>query len=76
MNRQEIVSPPINYNKPSFLGGKHALDENQQSSTFRTVGPNEDSTVNYKGKKYSDLYQNSSSSNMKAGFYGKSRLTR
>ena len=61
---------------PTFLGGKVPLDENQKSPTFRTVGPNEDTTVNYKGKKYSDIYNNNNHKIIKAGFYGKSRLTR
>lgn len=59
---------------PSFLGGR-ALSENQKSKTFRPVGPFDDSTINFKGNKYSHLYK-TQNKNINPGFYGKSRLTR
>jgi hypothetical protein len=68
--------PPNLNNVPSFMGGKATLSDNQRSKTFRTVSPFEDSTVNFKGKKYSKLFKNLNPSNVKTGFYGKSRLTR
>lgn len=57
--------------------------ENQFSETFKSVGPNIDSTVNNKGEKYSEIYDTSSkklrgrdSKKSNSGFYGRSRLTR
>jgi hypothetical protein len=63
-------------NIPVFLGGKVPLSENQKSLTFRTVGPSEDSTVNFKGKKYSHMFRSVNAHKINPGFYGKSRLTR
>lgn len=60
-----------------------APSENQFSETFKSVGPNIDSTVNNSGEKYSEIYdfnlkklRGNNSKKAKSGFYGKSRLTR
>jgi len=50
--------------------------ETKKSITFRTVSPNEDTTVNSQGQKYSTLIGSNIYKNLKAGFMGGSRLTR
>ena len=52
------------------------ISENQQSPTFRTVGPHQDSTINNQGQKYSDMVDNSAKTRTSPGYYGRSRLTR
>lgn len=75
-NNNEKQTQQQNINElPIFLGGNVPLSENQKSKTFRPVGPFEDSTVNWKGKKYSKMYK-VENRNISPGFYGRSRLTR
>jgi len=51
--------------------------QNQKSKTFKTVGPNDDSTINSSGKKYSKIYKRSNNnSKIHAGYYEKSMITR
>ncbi len=64
-----------NYN-PNFISKNELISENQISKTFRSVGPYDDSTINSNGIKYSNIYHDRSNKNLKAGFYGRSRLTR
>lgn len=89
-NNNNIAQPNYNYNRiynnsvnnfkqnetPVFLGGKTALSENQKSPTFTPVGPRHDSTVNFQGKKYSQMFRHINKRTIKPGFYGSSRLTR
>jgi hypothetical protein len=76
-NVNAIIEPPkINAQLPPFLGGNAPLSDNQKSKTFRTVSPFEDSTIDYKGKKYSKMYMIKSIAKVNPGYYGKSRLTR
>lgn len=64
-------------NKMKLISQNHAQSENQKSTTFKTVGPNDDSTINSSGKKYSKIYKRSNNnSRIHPGYYGKSRLTR
>jgi hypothetical protein len=58
-----------NYSSPN-------RSENFKSPTFRTVGPNIDTTVNYNGQKYSKFLKYDSRTTLNSGYYGKSRLTR
>ncbi len=50
--------------------------ENTKSKTFRTVGPYDDTTKNYDGQKYSNIYKLQGGEVIKSGYYGKSRHTR
>ncbi len=52
------------------------IQEPKKSITFRTVSPNEDTTVNSQGHKYSSIINSNKIKNIKAGFMGGSRLTR
>lgn len=49
---------------------------NHKSKTFRKVGPQIDSTVDFKGDKYTDKYEVIEQNQPKIGFYGKTRLSR
>jgi hypothetical protein len=53
-----------------------ASSENQNSPTFRPVGPHLDSTVNVQGQKYSNIMKNLPNRRISPGYYGRSRLTR
>jgi hypothetical protein len=54
-----------------------SIDENQQSKTFRSVGPFDNTTINKDGRKYSQIFHHTEEGhNFKPGFYGSSRLTR
>jgi hypothetical protein len=64
---------------PSFIQNQvhHTIkSENQKSNTFRTVGPNENTTIDNNGQKYSSLFIHRNGRKMNSGYYGKSRLTR
>ena len=50
--------------------------EGTKSKTFRTVSPNDDTTINLQGQKYSNLVKTTANNNVKSGFMGGSRLTR
>lgn len=50
--------------------------ENLRSKTFRTVSPNDDTTVNIEGQKYSKIFKIKNARDIKIGFMGKTRLTR
>lgn len=52
------------------------LSTNQESASFRTVGPFDDSTVTYTGKKFTDVLDTTKHVRIIPGYYGKSRLTR
>ena len=74
------ISGNINQNilntQPNDSEGGTILSENQKSKTFRSVGPFEDSTKYYNGKKYSQMYRTPVSRDTRSGYYGRSRLTR
>ena len=55
---------------------KFPKSENEKSLTFRSVGPEVDTTINRSGVKYTKIYHSGYNKNLKAGFYGSSRLTR
>jgi hypothetical protein len=66
-------------NNPSLIQNKIqniVKSDNQKSSTFRTVGPNENSTINNTGQKYSTIFSHKNNRVINAGYYGRSRLTR
>jgi hypothetical protein len=64
-------------NKMKLISQNQFLSQNQKSKTFKTVGPNDDSTINSLGKKYSKIYKRqNNNSRIHPGYYGKSRLTR
>jgi len=52
------------------------LSQNQESASFRTVGPYVDSTSNKNGKKYKNVLNTDKSQRINPGYYGASRLTR
>ena len=64
-----------NYNENTF-NHRQTLSENQQSPTFRSVGPHQDSTINNQGQKYSSMINNTAKTRTSPGYYGRSRLTR
>lgn len=65
------------YSKFPYTNRRGYISDNQKSLTFRSVGPNDDSTINKNGVKYSKIYNNANRNNkVSAGFYGSSRLTR
>ena len=74
--------PKTNYNNQKVIQTSNnnpknpVISENQKSPTFRSVGPNLDSTINYQGQKYSNIIQNMPSKRISPGYYGRSRLTR
>ena len=73
-NTQSVVQ---NENKNSLLKSNIIKQTKlHNSTTFRQVGPQLDSTVNAYGKKYSDELLSKNKRDPKIGYYGKSRLTR
>lgn len=65
----------LNKNFGADLGNSH----HDNSLTFKSVGPDVDSTVDSSGVKYTQKYKINKDSNEKShsvGYYGKSRLTR
>ena len=76
LDKPSIQTKPIQIPTPPQIYYNVPLSENQKSITFRTVGPNVDSTVNNKGIKYSSIINNKKGKIINPGFYGKSRLTR
>jgi hypothetical protein len=64
--------PKLNRNNRRNL----ARSENEKSLTFRTVGPEIDSTINRNGIKYSNMIHKENNIKLNPGFYGSSRLTR
>lgn len=69
------VSKDNNEKLPTFLGGTVPLSNNQKSKTFRPVSPEADTTVDYKGRKYSKIYEMNTKNNVRSGYYGETRQT-
>jgi hypothetical protein len=61
---------------PKFNNRNLARSENEKSFTFRTVGPELDTTIDRNGIKYSNMIQKKTNIKLNPGFYGSSRLTR
>ena len=80
INSQFVENKPIDSNRYKEIKENFdkvpILSENQKSPTFRSVGPHQDSTVNYQGEKYSNIIRNTKNLRISPGFYGRSRLTR
>ena len=79
-NKDLIINPPsmTNNNNPRnfFVKSSIPLSANQESASFRTVGPYEDSTITYNGTKMTDVLDTHRNIKIKPGYYGRSRLTR
>lgn len=86
-NNGKLPNGPIDYEKlhnfPKFLGifiifilleTNNIQQQSKQSKTFKVVGPNVDSTIDSKGKKFS-TYMKNEKKEVKPGYYGVSRLT-
>ena len=78
-NNSDISEKSSNYNPLEVKN----IDEDvlrqvksHKSQTFRKVGPQIDSTVDYKGDKYTDKFEVIEQNQPKIGYYGKTRLSR
>ena len=71
--RNNFIETRTSYNTNN---NDQITSENQKSPTFRSVGPNLDSTVNLQGLKYANIIRSTQIQKVSPGYYGRSRLTR
>ncbi len=74
--RKRKKKKALTTSNPLHLKRSKPLSINQESASFRTVGPGEDSTVTYTGEKYTNVLDMYRTREINPGYYGESRLTR